>query len=53
MIACAISALIGFGTVIWYASGDIDEAEIEDEIKRKIEAKKSRKNKVRRFVGMS
>lgn len=52
MIACTLSALIGFATVIWYSSGDLDEAEIEEEVKRKIEAKKGRKDKVRRFVGI-
>jgi hypothetical protein len=48
MIACVITALLGFGTVIWYGSGDLDEAEIE----RKMEAKKVKQDKVRRLVGI-
>jgi iron transport multicopper oxidase len=52
MIACIVSALIGFGTVIWYASGDLDEAEIEEEVKQKMEAKKAKKDRMRRFVGI-
>ena len=52
MIACIITALIGFGTVIWYGSGDLDEAEIEDEVRRKMEAKKVKQDRVRRLVGI-
>jgi len=52
MIACVITALLGFGTVIWYGSGDLDEAEIEEEVKRKMEAKKVKQDKVRRLVGI-
>lgn len=52
MIACALSALIGFATVIWYSSGEIDEAEIEEEIRQKMEAKKVRKDRARRFIGI-
>ena len=52
MIACIITALVGFGTVIWYGSGDLDEAEIEEEVKRKMEAKKVKQDKVRRLVGI-
>jgi hypothetical protein len=47
MIACVITA-----TVIWYGSGDLDEAEIEEEVKRKMEAKKVKQDKVRRLVGI-
>jgi hypothetical protein len=52
MIACVITALLGFGTVIWYGSGDLDEAEIEEEVKRKMEAKNVKQDKVRRLVGI-
>jgi iron transport multicopper oxidase len=52
MIACIITALIGFLTVIWYGSGDLDEAEIEDEVRRKMEAKKVKQDRVRRLVGI-
>jgi hypothetical protein len=52
MIACVITALLGFGTVIWYGSGDLDEAEIEEEVKRKMEAKQAKQDKVRRLVGI-
>jgi iron transport multicopper oxidase len=51
MIACIASAIIGFGTVIWYASGDLDETEIEEEVKRKMEAKQAKKQRMRRLVG--
>lgn len=52
MIACALSALIGFATVIWYSSGEIDEAEIEEEIRLKMEAKRERKERARRLMGI-
>lgn len=52
MIACALTALIGFATVIWYSSGEIDEAEIEEEIRQKMEAKNARKEHARRIMGI-
>ena len=41
MTGCVLTVVLGFATVVWYASGSLDDAEIEEEIKRKHEMKQS------------
>ncbi len=49
LAGCLITALIGFGTVVWYGWGGLDEGELEEEVKRKIDAKRSRGGLIRRL----
>jgi iron transport multicopper oxidase len=51
LAACIITALLGFATVVWYGSGELDEDEIEDEIRRKVAAKENKQSLFKRFVG--
>jgi iron transport multicopper oxidase len=37
LAGCIITVLLGFATVVWYSHGNLDEAEIEEEIQRKHE----------------
>lgn len=41
MTGCVLTVVLGFATVVWYASGSLDDAEIEEEIKRKHELKQN------------
>lgn len=43
MAACIITFLIGLCSIIFYASGELDEREIEEELKYKAEAKKNKR----------
>jgi iron transport multicopper oxidase len=43
--------LIGFLTVVWYGWGSLDEGELEEEVRRKIEAKKGKKSLFKRISG--
>ena len=45
-----ITALIGFATVVWYGWGPLDEEEVEEEVKRKIEAKQARGGWIKRLA---
>ncbi|KAK8847393.1 hypothetical protein IAR55_005251 [Kwoniella newhampshirensis] len=51
IVACIVSALIGCVTVVWYASGELDSKDMEDEIRKKLEQKKKRKGIFRRITG--
>ncbi|WVR04856.1 hypothetical protein IAU60_001868 [Kwoniella sp. DSM 27419] len=42
LAGCIITVILGFLTIVWYASGELDEAAIEDEVKYKLEAKKNK-----------
>ncbi|KAK8865574.1 hypothetical protein IAR55_000718 [Kwoniella newhampshirensis] len=42
LAGCLITALLGFATIVWYAAGELDEHEIEEEMKRKHELKKNK-----------
>ncbi|KAK4688038.1 iron transport multicopper oxidase, partial [Tremellales sp. Uapishka_1] len=44
LAGCIISALVGFGTIVWYGWGELDEEEIEEEVKLAVEAKKNKKS---------
>ena len=37
MAGCVLTVVLGFMTVVWYSYGSLDDAEIEEEIKRKQE----------------
>jgi iron transport multicopper oxidase len=39
MAGCIITALIGIGSVVWYGWGPLDEEDVEEEVKRKVEGK--------------
>lgn len=43
MAACVFTFLVGLASIIFYASGELDEREIEEEIRYKQEAKRGRK----------
>jgi iron transport multicopper oxidase len=45
MAGCIITAILGFLTIVWYAWGDIDEEDLENEIRRKQELKKAKGGK--------
>ncbi|WWD18251.1 hypothetical protein CI109_102701 [Kwoniella shandongensis] len=42
LAGCIITALLGFAAIVWYASGELDEAELEEEMKRKQELKNNK-----------
>jgi len=41
LAGCIITVILGCLTVVWYAWGDVDEADVEAEIKRKQELKQA------------
>jgi iron transport multicopper oxidase len=45
LAGCIITALLGFLTVVWYSWGDIDEEDLENEVKRKQELKAAKGGK--------
>jgi iron transport multicopper oxidase len=47
MAGCIITALIGIGSVVWYGWGPLDEEDVEEEVKRKVAAKKGRGSRVK------
>ncbi|KAL7418969.1 ferroxidase fet3 [Cryptotrichosporon argae] len=51
LAGCIITALLGFATIAWYSSGELDEREIEEEVRRKVEAKINRKPLWKRVAG--
>jgi iron transport multicopper oxidase len=51
LAGCIVTALIGFGSVVWYGWGGLDEGEVEEEVRRKMEAKGSRKGLLSRVTG--
>ena len=50
MIGCVITFIIGVASVIFYASGEMDEQELEEEIRHKAELKRKRKSVWARLV---
>lgn len=53
MAGCVISALAGFAAIVWYGWGELDESEIEEEIRRKQEAKELKKQQGNFFQRMT
>lgn len=51
LAGCIITALLGFATIVWYGWGALDEAEMEEEVRRKLEAKKARPGLLKRITG--
>jgi iron transport multicopper oxidase len=51
LAGCIITALLGFATIVWYGWGALDEAEMEEEVRRRIEAKKTKKSLFKRVTG--
>lgn len=51
MAGCVLTALLGIGSVIWYASGSLEEDEIASEIQRKQEMKSSKPSVFKRLAG--
>ncbi|WVR04611.1 hypothetical protein IAU60_001622 [Kwoniella sp. DSM 27419] len=51
IVACVIAALVGFVTVIWYGNDELDSKDIEEEVRRKMEAKRAKKGLLKRFGG--
>jgi hypothetical protein len=41
LAGCIITVILGCLTVVWYAWGDVDEADVEAELKRKQELKQA------------
>lgn len=44
LAGCIITFLLGLATIIWYGTGELDDAEIEEEVKRKVEMKQNKKS---------
>jgi iron transport multicopper oxidase len=44
MAGCILSFLIGFASIVYYASGELDERDLEEELKFKAEAKAAKKS---------
>ncbi|TYJ55000.1 hypothetical protein B9479_004311 [Cryptococcus floricola] len=42
LAGCIITALLGMITIVWYASGELDERELEEEMRREVEQKMSK-----------
>ncbi|WVQ82538.1 hypothetical protein IAT38_004667 [Cryptococcus sp. DSM 104549] len=42
LAGCIITAIVGVLTIIWYATGELDERELEAEMKREVEMKKNK-----------
>lgn len=42
MAACVITVLIGLATIIWYGAGELNEEELEEEVRRAVEAKQNK-----------
>jgi iron transport multicopper oxidase len=42
LAGCIITAILGFLTVVFYASGEVNEDEVEEELRYKAEMKRSR-----------
>ncbi|WRT64797.1 uncharacterized protein IL334_001731 [Kwoniella shivajii] len=53
ILACTVTALIGAFTVIWYGKDELGSKDIEEEIKKKLEAKKAKKGFIKRISGQS
>jgi hypothetical protein len=45
MTGCVLTVALGFLTVVWYAKGSLDDAEIEEEIRRKHELQQTKGGK--------
>lgn len=45
MAGCVLTALAGFVAVVWYGWGELDEDEVEEEVRRKMEVKQMKKEK--------
>lgn len=50
MAGCIITFLIGVASIVFYASGEMDEAELEEELRYKAEAKRNKKSLWARVV---
>lgn len=50
MAGCIITFLIGVASIVYYASGEMDEAELEEELRYKAEAKRNKKSLWARVV---
>ena len=50
LAGCIITAIVGFITIVWYGSGGLDDAEVEEEVKRKLAAKKNKKKWIHRVT---
>ncbi|ADV25598.1 acidic laccase [Cryptococcus gattii E566] len=42
LAGCILTAIVGVATIVWYASGELDEEELEEEVKREVERKKAK-----------
>ncbi|OCF33774.1 acidic laccase [Kwoniella heveanensis CBS 569] len=42
LAGCIITVILGIATIVWYASGELDEAALEEEVRYKLEAKKNK-----------
>ncbi|BEI84084.1 hypothetical protein CcaverHIS002_0406880 [Cutaneotrichosporon cavernicola] len=43
MAGCIITFLVGFATIVWYGTGELNEEDLEEEVRRHIEAKANKK----------
>jgi iron transport multicopper oxidase len=44
LAGCIITFLLGVASIVWYGHGELDDAEIEEEVRRKVEMKKNKKS---------
>ncbi|WOO80563.1 Iron multicopper oxidase fer1 [Vanrija pseudolonga] len=51
MAGCILTAIIGFLTVVWYGTGELNEEEIEEEVRRHVEAKQHKKPLWKKLTG--
>ena len=51
MAGCILSFLCGLAAIIWYGWGELDEGEVEEEVRRGIAAKQARRSKLKKLIG--
>lgn len=50
LAGCIITAIIGFATLVWYGWGELDEEELEEEVKRNVASKQQKGSLFKRIV---
>lgn len=53
LAGCIITFLVGFATIVWYGTGELNEEDLEEEVRRGIEAKANKKPIWKKFANRS
>jgi iron transport multicopper oxidase len=53
LAGCIITFLVGFATIVWYGTGELNEEDLEEEVRRGIEAKANKKPLWKKVAGRS